>query len=184
MRLICPGARSSPQTVSLSGFTWGLPVGGGARACYHGEKNDEPGEGFMTSDERREVAEAVAAGRCALASLEEAAALDSASNWGLFDLVAGGLLSSLVKHARLGDARDSLERARADLYAFTRELSDVRGIEELRVDVGGLATTIDVLLDNPFVDLYVQKKISDAEDNVAAAIAATKTVLARLEAAR
>lgn len=185
MRLICPGARSSPQTASFSGFTWGLPVGDGARACYHGEKNDEPGEGFMTPDERREVAEAVAAGRRALASLEEAAdALDSASNWGLFDLVAGGLLSSLVKHARLGDARDSLERARADLYAFTRELSDVRGIEELRVDVGGLAATVDVLLDNPFVDLYVQKKISDAEDNVAAAIAATKTVLARLEAAR
>ena len=139
----------------------------------------------MTPDERREVAEAVAAGRRALASLEEAAdALDSASRWGLFDLVLGGPISSLAKHARLGDAREALERARTDLYAFTRELSDVRGIEELRVDVGGLATTIDVLLDNPFVDLYVQKKISDAEDNVAAAIAATKTVLARLEAAR
>ena len=139
----------------------------------------------MTPDERREVQEAVAAGRRALASLEEAAdALGSASNWGLFDLVMGGPLTSVLKHWRLNDARGALDQARADLYAFTRELSDVRGIEELRVDVGGLAATVDVLLDNPFVDLYVQKKISDAEDNVAAAIAATKTVLARLEAAR
>ena len=139
----------------------------------------------MTPGERREVREAVAAGRRALASLEEAAdALDSASRWGLFDLVLGGPISSLAKHARLGDAREALERARADLYAFTRELSDVRGIEELRVNVGGVASALDVLGDNPFVDLYVQKWISDAEDNVAAAITATKTVLARLESAR
>lgn len=139
----------------------------------------------MTPGERREVREAVAAGRRALASLEEAAdALDSASRWGLFDLVLGGPISSLAKHARLGDAREALERARADLYAFTHELSDVRGIEELRVNVGGVASALDVLVDNPFVDLYVQKRISDAEDNVAAAITATKTVLARLESAR
>ena len=139
----------------------------------------------MTPEERREVREAVAAGRRALSSLEEAAdALDSAGNWGLFDLVAGGLLTSVFKHWRLNDAREALERARADLYAFTRELSDVRGIEELRVDVGGIASALDVLLDNPFVDLYVQKKIQDADENVQAAIAATKTVLARLESVR
>ena len=139
----------------------------------------------MTADERREVREAVLVGRRALASLEEAAdALDSASNWGLFDLLAGGLITSLVKHARLGDAREALERARADLYACSREVADVRDIESLRVDVGGVATALDVVADNPFVDLYVQKKIDDAQDGVEAAIKATRTVLARLEALR
>ena len=139
----------------------------------------------MTADEKREVREAVLAGRRALTSLEEAAdALDSASNWGLFDLLAGGLITSLVKHARLDDAREALEQARADLYAFTREVADVRAIESLRVDVGGIATALDVIADNPFVDLYVQKKIDDAQDGVEAAIGATRTVLARLEALR
>ena len=139
----------------------------------------------MRADDRREVAEAVAAGRRALTSLETAAdALGSASNWGLFDILAGGIISSLVKRSRLDDAEEALERARADLYAFTREVRDVRGIEELRVDVGGVASALDVLVDNPFVDLYVQKKISDAEESVGVAIAATKTVLARLEAVR
>lgn len=139
----------------------------------------------MTADERREVAEAVAAGRRALESLEEAAdALDSATNWGLFDLVAGGLMTSVFKHWRINDAREALERARADLRVFTRELSDVSAIDELRVNVGGLASVLDVLLDNPFVDLYVQKKIQDADESVQAAIAATRTVLARLEAMR
>ena len=139
----------------------------------------------MTADDRREVAEAVAAGRRALASLEEAAdALDSASNWGLFDLLAGGIIASLVKRSRLDDAEEALERARADLYAFTREVSDVRGIEELRVNVGSVASALDILVDNPFVDLYVQKRISDAEKNVRAAIGATQTVLRRLESLR
>ncbi|HJA28708.1 MAG TPA: hypothetical protein IAA15_03930 [Candidatus Olsenella pullicola] len=139
----------------------------------------------MTPGEKNEVREAVLAGRRALESLQEAAdALDSASNWGLFDLLAGGLLTSVVKHARLGDARDALERARADLYDFTREVADVSAIESLRVDVGGVASALDVLVDNPFVDLYVQKKIDDAQEAVEAAIAATRAVLARLEALR
>ena len=149
------------------------------------EETDETGGDRMTPSERREVAEAVAAGRRALASLEEAAdALDSASNWGLFDMVLGGPISSMVKHWRLGGAREALDRARVDLYAFTREVNDVSGIESLRVDVGAVASALDVLVDNPFVDLYVQKKIQDADENVQAAIAATRTVLARLEALR
>ena len=101
----------------------------------------------MMPDEKNELSEAVAAGRRALASLERAAgALEGASNWGAFDLFLGGAISSLIKHARLGGAREALEAARDDLY--------------------------------------VQKKIEDARDDVAAAIRATRTVLARLEAAR
>ena len=139
----------------------------------------------MMPDEKNEVTEAMAAGRRALASLERTAgALEGASNWGAFDLFLGGAISSLIKYARLGGAREALEAARDDLYDFTRELRDVSDIEVLRMDVGALATALDVLFDNPFVDLYVQKKIEDARDDVAAAIRATRTVLARLEAAR
>lgn len=136
-----------------------------------------------TKDQDREVAEAIAAGRRALASLEEAAeALESAGRWGVFDIFAGGMLTSLVKHSRIGDAKDALARARADLMDFTRELSDVRAINEVRIDVGGLNTAIDILLDNPLVDIYVQRQIDDAQDTVNAAIKATKVVLRRLGA--
>lgn len=140
----------------------------------------------MTSDERREVNEAVLAGRRALASLGEAAdALESASRWGALDIFTGGLLgvaTSLAKHSRMGTANEALAAARADLREFTRELSDVSAIEELRLDVGGLNVAIDILLDNPLVDVYVQRKIDDAQDTVEAAVTATRTVLARLEA--
>lgn len=139
----------------------------------------------MAGDERFGADEAVAAGRRALESLGRAAdALESASNWGAFDLFLGGALTSLVKHARLRGAREELEAARDDLYAFTREVRDASDIEVLRMDVGALTTTLDVLFDNPLVDLYVQSKIDDARDNVDAAIRATRAVLARLEGAR
>lgn len=139
----------------------------------------------MTADERREVAEAIAAGRRALASLEEAAdALDSAGNWGIFDIFLGGGLTSAMKHVRINKAQTALGEARAYLRAFTRELADVRAIEELRVDVSGLLTAVDIFVDNPFVDVFVQRQIDDAQDNVQAAIGATKTVLARLESLR
>ncbi len=133
----------------------------------------------MARDERDAV---VAAGHRALASLERAAdALESASKWGVFDILLGGALSSLVKHARLGEAREALQAARDDLYEFTQELRGNSSIEALHVNVGTLNTAIDILLDNPVVDLYVQKKIDDAQDEVDAAIKATRTLLARIE---
>lgn len=139
----------------------------------------------MTPDERREVAEAVAAGRRALESLEQARdALESAGNWGAFDIFLGGGLTSAMKHVRINKAQVALGEARAYLRAFTRELSDVSAIEDLRVNVGQVAATIDIFVDNPLVDIFVQKQISDAQDNVDAAITATRTVLARLEAMR
>ena len=75
----------------------------------------------MTADEKREVREAVLAGRRALASLEEAAdALDSASNWGLFDLLAGGLNLCCTGILGLYVARTLAERHGGQLELSTR----------------------------------------------------------------
>ena len=137
----------------------------------------------MTPDERREMREAILAGRRALESFEVAAdALDSADNWGIFDIFMGAGITSLMKHTRLNKAQAALGEARAYLRAFTRELSDVSVIDNLRVDVGRVLTAVDIFVDNPLVDIFVQKQIDDARDNVDAAIRATRTVLARLEA--
>ena len=76
----------------------------------------------MTSDTRLESARA--AGTRALQSLDEAAdQLDSARNWGLLDILGGGILTSLVKRARLDGASKAVERAQRDLAAFARALS-------------------------------------------------------------
>lgn len=139
----------------------------------------------MTADEKREVHEAILAGNRALESLQKAAdALESASSWGVFDIFLGGGLTSAMKHARINKAQTALGEARAYLRAFTRELSDVSAIDDLRVDVGGLLAAVDIFIDNPFVDIFVQRQIDDAQDNVNAAMQATKTVLSRLNELR
>lgn len=135
----------------------------------------------MDDARSREINEAIAAGERALASLREAGeALESAARWGAFDIFVGGGLTSMMKHVRINRARTALAESRAYLRAFLRELDDVTGVDRLTIDVGGALSAVDVLFDNPIVDVFVQRKIDDASDKVDAAIAATETVLGRL----
>ena len=81
---------------------------------------------MTNNDMRMELAQAIDAGEHALTSLRAAhRQLDSAGNWGLFDMLGGGTFTSLVKHAKLGDASDCMEQARQDMERFERELRDV-----------------------------------------------------------
>ena len=74
---------------------------------------------MTNNDMRMELAQAIDAGERALSSLRDARQrLDSAGNWGLFDMLGGGTFTSLVKHAKLGDASDCMEQARRDMEAF------------------------------------------------------------------
>lgn len=59
----------------------------------------------------KELQEAIAAGDAVLKELAQViASLKSASNWGVWDLLGGGLLAGLVKHSRLDDARSAAQR--------------------------------------------------------------------------
>lgn len=136
-------------------------------------------------DRAVEIDEAIAAGHQALDALAEAAdSLDSAKRWGIVDILGGGLITSVIKHSRLGDANHALADAREEIRAFTREISDVRDLHLLNAEVGGLNAFFDIAMDNTLVDLLVQKDISDAEDRVEKATAWVREAIARLEAAR
>ncbi len=136
----------------------------------------------MTDDE---IDLAVAAGNRAIASLEDAAdSLDDARNWGVFDILVGGMLTSAVKHTHLEKARKKLARARADLYAFSREFTDISELAGLSVQIGALATTFDILFDNWLTDITVQKQIDDACDRVDEAIGKTRAAVAHIESLR
>ena len=64
-------------------------------------------------DRAVEINEAIAAGHRALDALAEAAdSLDSAKRWGIVDILGGGLITSVIKHSRLGDANHALADAR------------------------------------------------------------------------
>jgi len=131
----------------------------------------------MNYDNERQ--EAIEAGEKALNSLYEARnQLRKARNWGFYDIIGGGFLSSLIKHSKIDNARTCVERAKYDLQVFNRELQDVS--YNLDFDMGGFLTFFD-MMDNFFADLMVQSRISDASRKVEDAIYRVQDILGRLK---
>ena len=141
---------------------------------------EEPRSG-ASGAERREIDEAVLAGERALDSLREAKRqLNSARAWGIYDLVGGGLISSMIKHSKINNANEWMDQANRDLRRFARELQDVDS-EGLQIDTGSLVSMLDIFCDNFFSDIMVQQKINDSRaridaltDRIEAAVQALK----------
>lgn len=139
------------------------------------ELGGETGAQLMELDRRqaelehqlREVREALSAGRRAETGLSQVLdSLDSARDWGVWDMVGGGLLSTAMKHERLDDAQDGLRQVQRALSDFRTELADVGDIQVPDISIGSFATFADYFLDGLFVDWYVQSNIRDAQDGV------------------
>ena len=136
----------------------------------------------MTSDARLERARA--AGTRALRSLDEAAEqLDGARNWGLLDILGGGLLTSLVKRSRLDGASEAVGRAQRDLEALARELRDCSGVTGVDLRRSDMLELFDIVFDNSITDLFVQSRIEDARADVRRARARVAATLAELGSA-
>ena len=126
---------------------------------------------MMGKTRETEIIEAVAAGERALTSLRRAQEkLDSARNWGLFDLFGGGFITDMIKHSRMNDASALMENARADLLVFQRELRDVCVPTEFRMEVSDFLTFADFFFDGVIADYLVQSKIAEARAQVNDAI--------------
>ncbi len=126
----------------------------------------------------REIREARQAGIRAHNSLRQARKrLDSARGWGIYDMLGGGLISSLIKHSKISDAREDVDRARRDLEAFSRELRDV-DLPEVNID--GFLTFADFFFDGLLADLLVQKRINDARAQIDRACMQVEDILRRL----
>ena len=127
----------------------------------------------------KERQEAIIAGERALDSLYEAQnQLRKARNWGIYDILGGGFISSLIKHSKIDNARTCIERAKYDLQCFNRELRDVS--YDISVDVGDFLTFFD-LMDSFFADLLVQSRISDASRRIEDAIYRVQDILDHLK---
>ncbi|WP_027643437.1 hypothetical protein [Enterocloster clostridioformis] len=130
---------------------------------------------------RREINEAVQAGERALKSLRAAEEkLSSARNWGIFDMLGGGLITDIIKHSKINDASSYLETAKTDLRRFQKELSDIPDYEELRVDIGSFLSFADFFFDGLLVDYMVQSGINGTRNKVETAIRKVEGLLAEL----
>ena len=131
---------------------------------------------------RREMKEAMDAGERALSSLRSAQEkLNSAGNWGLFDMFGGGLFSTMIKRSKMDDAQNLMEAAKTDLKRFQKELKDVNIPLDLRMEVGSFLSFADFFFDGFVADYLVQSKISDAKEQVSDAIFRVEQIMNELK---
>ena len=126
--------------------------------------------------------EAIDAGERALTSLRMAQEkLNSAGNWGLFDMFGGGLFSTMIKRSKMDDASKLMETAKSDLKRFQKELKDVNVPLDMRMEVGSFLSFADFFFDGFVADYLVQSKISDAKEQVSDAIIRVEQILNELK---
>lgn len=115
--------------------------------------------------------------------LEEALdRLESAGGWGLFDLLGGGLITSLIKHGKLSDAEELVRSAQCKLESARRLLN--AGEVDFDLDagqIGGFAKFFDILGDSFLADLWVQGQIAERREAVEALLAKVKNLRRALE---
>lgn len=126
----------------------------------------------------KELEEAIRAGERVNASLNQACDhLKSASSWGTFDIIGGGLITDIAKHSKIDDARSSLAKTQRELRAFRTELADVSMNISISIDIGSFTTFADYVFDDIFSSISVKSKISDAQNDVSTALNQVRSTL-------
>ena len=138
-----------------------------------------------TAGELREIQEAIQAGMAAHRALEEMQRdLDGAENWGVWDMMGGGIMSTFAKHGCLDDAQDAAYEARRALSRFRTELADVSSDQVPDVELGDFSVFADYFFDGLFADLFVQNHIREAQEQVRAVTARVERLVSRLRQER
>lgn len=137
----------------------------------------------MEYDFYKETQEAIYAGERALSSLRAAQKeLSSARNWGIYDMLGGGFISTLIKHNKMDNAQSYMEQARYDLQSFSRELRDVDRAVDLNINTNDFISFADWFFDGFVADWLVQSRINEARRQVDEAIRQVEMIVGRLRA--
>ncbi len=135
----------------------------------------------MAYDMYKETTEAINAGERALSSLRAAQReLSSAKNWGIFDMLGGGLISTMIKHSKMDNAKEYMEQAKYDLNSFSQELRDVNMSVNLNIDTNDFLTFADWFFDGFVADWLVQDRINEAYSQVDEAIYRVENIIRQL----
>ncbi|MGL4108948.1 hypothetical protein [Clostridium sp. LP20] len=118
----------------------------------------------IDTKEGREILEAITSGKECFSIIRNAGkALKSAKSWGTYDMIGGGVMSSIAKHDKLDTARKELNKLGYSIGRLNMELSDINmvlAIDDITFDNSTYA--FDVFFDNIFTDMSVQDKIKDS----------------------
>lgn len=85
----------------------------------------------------------------------------SAKNWGLFDIFAGGMMSSLFKRGRMKESNQLMEEIEATLQKLKTEYGDIEMELPSKFNLDFTSGVLDVWFDNVFTDLSVQSSLKE-----------------------
>jgi DNA repair exonuclease SbcCD ATPase subunit len=124
----------------------------------------------LAADEK-ELAEAVQAGESALRALRDVQGnLRSAANWGTWDMLGGGMLSTMAKHSKIDSARHRAHTAQRQLRRFQEELAEAGQRLNVSLEMGGFSKFADFFFDGLIADWVVQSKIREASSACSSAL--------------
>ena len=135
----------------------------------------------MNYRNEQEIHEAIHAADDALQALRAAdSSLSGASSWGLWDMLGGGFISTMLKHDKIDQARREMDEARKALNRFRNELADLGRTIEFDIDLGGFLRFADYFFDDFVSDWMVQSKIAQARQKVQQAMSVVDDIRSRL----
>ena len=130
---------------------------------------------------QKELREAIAAGKDVQGRIESMLrSLDSAAGWGVWDMIGGGFLSTMVKHSHIDDARQLAHDAQQSFRVFARELRDVNLQLDLNIEISGFLRFADYFFDGLIADWTVQSRINKALDEIKKQQRSVTAVMQRL----
>ncbi len=133
--------------------------------------------------EIKELKEAITPGNMAINTLNEAIELlDSAGDWGTWDLLGGGLVADMMKHDKIDKAKQAILNAQTYVQRLQVELQDVNMSLDSSIHITGGAVFADFFFDGLIADWYMQSKISQSRDNVVATCGKIRKIVNTLSA--
>lgn len=82
-----------------------------------------------------------------------------ARNWGFFDILGGGLITDLIKHSKLNNASNIMNRINSLLKDLQRELNEVVIPTDFSMNTFTFSSFADFVFDGFLADTYMQAKI-------------------------
>ena len=92
--------------------------------------------------------------------------LSSARNWSFLDVLGGGLLVDLIKHSKLGNASETMNRVNVLMQQLQRVLGSINMPQDYTMNVDGFLTFADFFFDNALLDAFMTSKILSSINQV------------------
>lgn len=137
---------------------------------------------YREQTDMKELREAASACRKLVEALSNASVkLDSAKDWGTYDMLGGGALSTSIKHSRMDEAQDYIHEAQHHLRQLQIELNDLKRTAELSVEIGTMDKFADYFFDNLITDWIVQNQIKSSISDVNSQLSEATGLLVKLD---